>query len=67
VSVECAILSLEGLLNSQKNTGTLLAKRRGRKGMGLEERLLVSKRMKDYWNNRRSTQARSSNIGDGSN
>jgi hypothetical protein len=47
--VEEAIAALEGHRPKVRST-------RGRKGMGAEERLEVSARMRKYWDNRRQSQ-----------
>ena len=53
--VEAVISTLERI--QSRGTGDpihkFLAKRRGRKGMGTDERKEVSKRMTKYWSNRR--------------
>ena len=50
--IEHAAALLEDLMMSYTTTGPAAVKRRGRKQMGPEERLEVSKRMKRYWANR---------------
>ena len=50
--IERAIKGLERLQNSDVGAGAV-AKGRGRKSMGQEERSEVSKRMRQYWANRR--------------
>jgi hypothetical protein len=55
--IERAITHLEDLLKSQDVDGSS-PKRRGRKGMGPEERLAVSKRMKRYWERRRKLRSK---------
>jgi hypothetical protein len=53
------IVSLETLLEvEQSKDAATGAKRRGRKGMSEEERLEVSKRMKEYWAARRKGAAK---------
>jgi len=49
------IASLEELQKSGVELDALPAKRRGRKSMNHEERMLVSERMKRYWAARRKT------------
>ena len=56
--VEHAIALLEDLMKSHTTTGPTAVKRRGRKQMGPEERLMVSKRMKKYWANRRKLRSK---------
>jgi len=53
-----AIAALEDLMESQNTVGRAAMKRRGRKGMGPEERLEVSKRMKQYWAKRRKLRSK---------
>ena len=51
--IDRAISELEGLQTPATNAdGSPMPKRRGRKGMGPEERREVSERMKRYWANR---------------
>jgi hypothetical protein len=52
------ISELEELKNSRSSPLTKPPARRGRKSMGAEERLLVSRRMKRYWQNRRNEEGR---------
>ncbi len=49
--LDAAIATLEALV--QENPQVVLPKRRGRKGMNAAERKEVSRRMKNYWAQRR--------------
>jgi hypothetical protein len=52
--IERTIEALEQLLKTDAGDEGVQPKHRGRKSMGLEERQVVSDRMKRYWLNRRS-------------
>jgi hypothetical protein len=52
--VDRAIAALEGVDSSRHAAAIPISGRHGRKSMGAEERLQVSKRIKNYWAKRRS-------------
>ena len=60
--LEDSIAALEALKSPNVPAGWQ-PQRRGRKSMGAEERLLVSARMKRYWEARRQGMAAASNAG----
>jgi hypothetical protein len=53
--LDAAIRTLETI---RRDAAGSTANRRGRKSMGIEERLAVSKRMREYWRQRREQAAR---------
>jgi hypothetical protein len=56
--LDAVIASLEGHLRAKSGKGSPKVRRRGRKSMSSEERSEVSRRMTQYWENRRARAAK---------